>query len=482
MGNVAKNSSLYLISTLCLRATSFLLLPFYSYLITPDVYGRVFVANALMTFLAILMPMALNSAVHRYYFECKSHPEERLLYSTVVWATTFFVAAFTLAMLIPIKFWSGVFEIPSFYILIATISAALQVYYSIITSFLYAKQQAKAISIVTIIVGVIQIVVQLILVINMEDKAIALLVTYLINALVCFSVFIYFSRSYLCFAFDYSRVKQYFVFGLSQLPSDVSLKVVSLLDRFILNKYANAAAVGLYGIGYTLASIPTIIFTSINQALVPDVFVEFGKKTEESYKKVADKVGITFTLLTMLFSFLIVYSNHLILALSDRYKDSGTVMCLVLVGLLIDVYRVLFMYPMQYKVEFVKVKSAIWVLAAILSTVLNLLLIPHLSLYGAAISLIISNTVTFFLIYHYSHKAIPLPYNKRYFIIVFLFSVFFSLFVFTGSSLIALFIKIVVSLAYCYFIYIYSIKIFTGIELSRIRNMVLSHVKFLSNK
>lgn len=482
MGNVAKNSSLYLISTLCLRATSFLLLPFYSYLITPDVYGRVFVANALMSFLTMLMPLALNSAVHRYYFECKSLSEERLLYSTVVWATTVFVVLFTAAILIPIRFWSGFFEIPSLYILLATISAILQVYYSIITSYLYAKQQAKAISIVTIVVGVVQIVVQLILVINMEDKALALLLTFLIHSVVSFGIFIYFSRRYLYLAFDYSKIMQYLVYGLSQLPSDVSLKVVSLLDRFILNKYVNAAAVGLYGIGYTLASIPTIIFSSINQALVPDVFQEFGKDTPQAYQKAADKVGITFTLLTMLFSFLIVYSNHIILVLSERYKDSGTIMCLLLFALLIDTYRVLFMYPMQYKVKFVKVKSAIWVLAAVLSTVLNLLLIPYFSMYGAALSFILSNTITLILIFHFSYKAIALPYHVGRLVFVFITSIFFSLFVFMGSSLFALLVKIAISALYCLIIYNYSIKKYTSISLSEIRTKIISHVKFLSNK
>lgn len=482
MGNVAKNSSLYLLSTLCLRATSFLLLPFYSYLITPDVYGRVFVANALMQFLAMLMPVALNSAVHRFFFECKSLQEERLLYSTIVWTTTLFVVVFTSALLIPIKFWAGVFKIPTLYILLSTVSAALQVYYSIISSFLYAKQQAKAISIVTIIVGVVQIVVQLILVVNMNDKAIALLLTFLIHSIVSFFVFLYFSRRYLCFVFDSGRIKQYIIYGLSQLPSDVSLKVVSLLDRFILNKFVNSAAVGLYGIGYTLASVPTIIFTSINQALVPDVFVEFEKKTEEAYKKAVGKVEITFTLLTMLFSFLIVYSNHIILVLSDRYKESGTIMCFLLFALLIDTYRVLFMYPMQYNVKYVKVKSAIWVLAAILSTILNLFLIPYLSIYGAALSLTISNTVTLLLIIHFSHKAIALPYNITRLLFVFVISIFFVLSVFTGYSLFALVIKIAITLAYCYIIYNYSIKKYTNITLLEIKTKIKSHVKFLSNK
>lgn len=482
MGNVAKTSSLYLLSTIFLKATSFLLLPFYSYLITPDVYGRVFVANALMTFLTMLMPMALNSSLHRYYFECKTLTEERLLYSTIVWAATLFVAFFTAAILLPIIFWSGVFEIPALYILISTISAALQVYYSIITSFLYAKQQAKAISIVTIIVGTVQIVVQLCLVIKMNDKAIALLVTFLINSIVSFCVFLFFSKRYLYLAFDFGKIKQYLIFGVSQLPSDVSSKVVSLLDRFILNKFVSAAAVGLYGIGYSLASIPTIIFSSINQALVPDVFLEFEKETQTAYQRAVNKVEITFTLLTILFSFLIVYSNHIVLILSDKYKESGPIMCLILLALLIDTYRVLFMYPMQYNVKYVKVKSAIWVFAALLSTILNLVLIPHFSIYGAALSFIISNTITLLLILHFSRKAISLPYNNCRLVFIFVVSVFFSLSVFTGSNLIAFGLKVIISFIYLFIMYNFSIKKYTNYNFTEIKNKILSHVKFLSHK
>jgi len=482
MGNVAKNSSLYLVSTIALRATSFLLLPFYSYLITPDVYGRVFVANALMSFLAMLMPMALNSAVHRYYFECKSHGEERLLYSTVVWAATAFVALFAAAMLIPIQFWAGVFEIPSLYILLATTSAALQVYYTIITSFLYAKQQAKAISVVTIFVGTIQIIVQLVLVITMTDKALALLITFLINSVVSFCVFLYFSRAYLAFVFDVGKVKEYFVYGVSQLPSDVSSKIVSLMDRFILNRFVNSTAVGLYGIAFNLASIPCFVFTSINQALVPSVFIDFKENTEDAYRAAVSKIELTFALLTVLFSLLIVYSNHIILVLSDRYKESGTIMCFILVAQLLDTYRVLFMYPMQYNVKYVKVKSAIWVFAAVLSISLNFMLIPKMSIYGAATSFIISNFVTLIMILHYSHKAIDLPYNKSRLTLIVLTSAVFSLSVLCGDSLWALLVKVILTVTYTHIIYVYSIKKYTNLDIIDLKTQILSYVKLLSHK
>ena len=44
--SLVKNSLLYIISTLSVKAASFLLLPFYSYLVTPAEYGYVFVVSA----------------------------------------------------------------------------------------------------------------------------------------------------------------------------------------------------------------------------------------------------------------------------------------------------------------------------------------------------------------------------------------------------------------------------------------------------
>lgn len=448
MGNIVKNSSLYLLSTVCLKATSFLLLPFYSYLITPDVYGKVFVVNALISFLSLLMPLALNTSVHRFFFNCKNLQEEKSLYSTIVWTATLSVILFSLIMLLLAEYWAKIFEIPIYYISISTITSALSVYYSIATSFFYAKQKAKTISIVTIIVGLIQIVVQFCLVIYMDDKALALIITFLVNSIVSFLIFLFFSKNYLRFTFDLTHLRIYLIYGFSQLPSDISVKVVAVLDRFILNKFINSSAVGLYGLGYTLGTIPSVLFSAVNQALVPTIYEDYKEDSPTSVKRAVVKVEVVYTLITIIFSLIIVYSNNIITILSDKYKDSSTIMCIVLFALLIDTYRILFMYPMGYKVEFVKIKSFIWVLSAILSTILNLLLIPKLSIYGAAFSFLISNIVTLFMILYFSHKAIPLHFNVTRLVLVFLGSSVFSLSVTLGSNLGAFCVKVAITVLY----------------------------------
>ena len=49
--SLLKNSFLYLIATISIRATSFLLLPFYSHLVSPEEYGYVYMVSAVSTFL-----------------------------------------------------------------------------------------------------------------------------------------------------------------------------------------------------------------------------------------------------------------------------------------------------------------------------------------------------------------------------------------------------------------------------------------------
>ena len=65
--SLVKNSLLYIISTLSVKAASFLLLPFYSYLVTPAEYGYVFVVSAFVSFMSIFMAFSLHGALSRFY-------------------------------------------------------------------------------------------------------------------------------------------------------------------------------------------------------------------------------------------------------------------------------------------------------------------------------------------------------------------------------------------------------------------------------
>jgi len=456
MSKLIKNSALYLVSTIVLKATSFLLLPLYSSLISPDAYGKVYLVSSYVTFFGIFMSLSMGSSIQRFYFNCKSDKEIKELYSTNV-IFVFIVATILAGLLVlfnnPISSWM---KLPGLYLLMATAAVYLSTFYNLITSLLYAQQKAVTISIASIVLGVLNIVIQLVLVLTMQDKAMALVLTILLGGVLQMLLFLVFSRKYFVLKLNVNYLKPSIKFGLSQLPSDVSLFIVSLSDRLILNKYKDSASVGIYGMGHTLGSIPNILFHSMAQALTPIVFTNYtefkeGKQPDISYScRLIEKIAIV---LTMIITGLIVFSNNIVAVLSSSYQKSGIIMYLVLFAVLIDIYRKLFVYPIAYEVKYVKIKSLIWVLASALSIILNLILIPRFSYYGACFSLISVNLFTLFIIIIESQKAMHPVYATGKLLLIFGISIICSMLFFLGSSWAMLPVKIIIVLLYLLLVY-----------------------------
>lgn len=452
MSKLVKNSFLYLVATIVLKATHFLLLPLYSNLIPPDGYGKVYVISSFISFFTIFLSISMNSAIQRYFFDCKTEFEVKRMFSTVtlfVFAISTSISAILFLLISPISIW---LDIPKVYLSLGIITVYLSLFYNLIIALLYAKQEAVKISVVSIIVGVAQIVAQLVLVLNMEDKALGMIISMLVSGILNMIIFVLFARKYLIWGFDFSRIKNYFVYGISQFPSDISSWIVSFFDRIILNNYQNSAAVGIYGMGNTLASIPNVLFQSMNKALSPIVFTDYKQYEDrevDSLNTSTNLIEKIFVLITALIAVVIAFSNNIVSILSSSYSESGIVMYLVLFAMLIDIYRILFMYPMVYNVKYVKVKSMIWILASATSIALNFILIPKYSYMGACYTLLIVNTTTLLLIFYFSSKAMVVDYKKGRMIMVFILSLAYSCLYFLGSSIYMFIVKFLVTAVYC---------------------------------
>lgn len=456
MAGLVKNSVLYLVSTICIKATSFFLLPFYSHLVEPSQYGQIYVVTAISIFLSFLFSLSLASPLQRFYYECKSFKDVQLMYSTVNYTAWGVSIVGFLLLLSFYKELALLVHLDSFYFLIALISTLLGTFYPFILALLYVQRDAVKVSITSIVLGILQIGIQLTLVVCMDDKGKALLYSILANHLNMFIVYIIYSRKYLIWGYNKKALKNYFQYALSQLPSDVSVFLVSSFDRILLNNYKGGSVAGIYGLGNSLGQIPNVMFYSVNKAYVPYVFSLF-KRYEEGegapvLKEVAKSSLIIFSLLTAVVTAMILFSNNFILLFAPQYKESGIIMVLILIAMLIDCYRIIFMYPMAYNVKYVKIKSLIWILSSGVSVGLNLILIPRFSLYGACCSLLISYSLSCLFIIYFSNKAFPLPYKTKKFGYVIIASLVIFLLLIGGDSISFIPIKIVVYLLYILFL------------------------------
>jgi O-antigen/teichoic acid export membrane protein len=443
---LAKNSVLYLVSTICLKAVGFLLLPLYTHLVSPSEYGYVYVVSAFQTFMGLFLTLSMHSAIGRFYFDCKSQADVKQMYTQQVSAIFISATVIVITMLILKGLISSIMNLPEKYYIFAVLISYFSLFYNMIISLLYAMEQAVKISITSIAVGTGTIIMQVVLVFTLDDKALALILAMLFTSIVTFLIFLVYSAPYFVKPkFKRDELIKYYKYSFSQLPSDVSGWFVAASDRLLLNRMQGAYSAGIYGMGNTLGQIPSMLYHSVNKAYVPYVFRHYKEAENgriESLKEVADttlKVECIFTFVVVA---LIILSNNIVNLLESRYLDSSIIMPLVLFAVWIDCNRIIFMNPLAYNVKYIKIKSFIWVLAAILDVCLNFYLIPRYSVYGACASLIISYGVTCLLILYFSSKALEVGYNIKKIIKVIFISGVFAMSYFFGSESWVLLIKV----------------------------------------
>lgn len=455
MNILFKNSLLYIAATFAVKATSFLLVPFYSYLISPDDYGYVFVVYSIVDFMSLFVICSMHGSISRFYWECSTINDVRKMYSTI----TIMVAIISILILIPIALLCGsisnMLEIPEIYLHIAIVSSALHAFYWLITSLLYQRKEAKKMSITSIAVGAVQIVIQLFLVIIMDNKAMAMILSQLFCGLFMFLLFVVYSIPYLRFSFDRIKAWSYFKYGICLVPSELSLWFLSFSDRIMVNKMKGSSSAGIYGMGQTLGGIPKLIFSSINNAYGPFVY-ECYKGIDKGDLLKADELKknttLVFSIMTLLITILIVFSNNIVSMLNERYAQAVMVMAVMLFSMLIECYRKIFMNPLYYNVKYAKIASLIWVSAAILNISLNLYLIPIYSIYGACFSMVFSYSLTFLLIISFANKAYHVEYETKRMVVIFVISVITCLLTFIDSAWSLVPLKILGIVIYTYLV------------------------------
>lgn len=452
--SLVKNSALYLFSNIVIKAASFFLLPLYTHLVSPEEYGFVYVVSSFTNFMSILLLFSLQSVISRFYFECKNEQEVKVFYSNITTMVAMGACVVISLLYVAVQPLADWLELPLKYMLVALAISFFSIFYNLILSLLYVKQDAKRVSYTSIVLGIVGILVQLCMVFNLEDKTMALIGSMLVNAILSFIIFIWYSAPYLVRPkFVGSDVKLYAKYAFSQWPSDVCVWLIHASDRLLLNKYQGAHDTGIYGMGSNFSHIPTMLFHSVNKAYSPFVFEQFKKHEDEIWYNYHEVINATYLVLSsvaILVTMLSLFSGEIVNLLSSSFSETSIIIPLVLIASFVDCMRMIFMYPMAYKIEYVKIKTIVWIMSALLNLGLNLWLIPLYSIYGACISSISSFCISCIALMFFSNKAIRIPYSYGKIAYIVLSSIIAGAVCIIGVSWSALTIKIAVAFLYTY--------------------------------
>jgi len=214
----------------------------------------------------------------------------------------------------------------------------------------------------------------------------------------------------------FSRIKEYLSFGVPTIPGNVSAWVVRSSDRYVISYFLGAASVGIYSAGYGIGHIPFMLIQVLAFVLPPALSKLYDEGRMEEVKThlryslkylLAVAIPFVFGAAILADPVLRVFST------AEIATEGYFVVSLVALSTLFYAGYV----PLSYILVLVKktkITGAIWISCALVNLGLNILVIPHWGILGAAITTLIAYALALGLTTYYSFKEFRFPIDWRF--------------------------------------------------------------------
>lgn len=232
----------------------------------------------------------------------------------------------------------------------------------------------------------------------------ALLVLFAINLLI-FTILLYEIVSDLgVYMPRFTYIREFLRFGLPTIPGNFSAWIVSSSDRYLISYYMGVEYVGYYNPAYSLGSLLNFIIAPLG-FLLPATLSKLYEEGKIEEVKLYLEYILKYYLLIAIPSVvgLSILAKPILRVLSTREiaEQSYLVVPFVVVStMFFGVYVILSqIFALKKRTEIV---ARIWIIAATINFLLNIIFIPNFGIIGAAITTLIAYTFAVIITTKYS--------------------------------------------------------------------------------
>ena len=410
---LASQTAIYGLSSVIGRLLNYLLVPLYTRYFLPEEYAVVIEMYAYVAFLVIVLTYGLETAFFRF---SKKENDGKVVYSTALISLIISSFIFVLLMFVgssSIANYLGYGIEPRFIQWFAII-VGLDAISSI--SFAKLREEEKAVRFVTIKLFSIFINIGLNLYFIMHK---GFGVEYIFISNLISSIF-----TILClvpemvkvkFTFDKILWKKMMIYALPLLIAGLAGTTNETVDRILLkqllpNQETALYELGLYGAFYKLSIIMILFIQTFRFAAEPFFFAQHKQKED---RKIYADVMKYFTIVTIvIFLAVTIFYDFVIDFLGTAYHDERgflTVSILLLANLFLGIF---FNLSIWYKLTEKTIFGAyLAIFGAIITLVLNFILIPKIGFVGSAWATLICYFSMIVVSYFIGQKHFPIPYQ-----------------------------------------------------------------------
>jgi O-antigen/teichoic acid export membrane protein len=406
---LATTGAAYTAASIVSKVIAVALLPLYTRYLTLDDYGIAEVLFAAVVFASIVIRLGLIEAILRFYYREDEDPD-RVVAST--FAGLFWLSTISALVALPLAgpLSELLLEEPAPDLMRIAIAGlwVLTMWEFMLTLF-RLEERARAFFVTTILNVVAAIALTVVLVVGLDEGARGLLLGSYATGAVFVLGLIALQWRRLSLRLDPALLRRLFRFGTPTMPAEVSLYALNFVDRLIILRSLGAAEAGLYSLAVKFAQAVNVLVRGFQLAWPP---LAYSIRDDDEARRA---YAVVVTLFTAACAWVVagmwLFSRWIVRALAapkffDSYEAIGLISTAVTLYALYLVLVVIL--GRTGRTEF-NLPAAIG--ALVVNVALNLALVPPLGIVGAGLALVASYLVVLGLMYVFTQRLFPVPYE-----------------------------------------------------------------------
>jgi O-antigen/teichoic acid export membrane protein len=406
---LATTGAAYTAASILSKLIAVALLPLYTRHLSLDDYGAAELLFAGVVSVSIVVRLGLIEAVLRFYYRDDEDPDRIVgaTFSGLFWCSTIvalvalpFAGSLSEALLGESA--PGLVRISIGGLWVATMFEYLLTLYRL-------DERARAYFITTIANVIATIGLTVVLVVGVGDGARGLLLGSYLTGAVFVVAMMFSQRRRLTLIVDRPLLRRLLRFGLPTMPAEVSLYLLNFVDRLIIVQVKGLGEAGLYSLAVKFAQAVNVLVRGFQLAWPPLAYSI--RDDDEARRTYATVITLFLAGCTWLVVGLWLLAEYL-LRIFAAPKFLGAYEVVGLIAAAVTLYALyMVMVVILGRTGRTEYNLPAAIAALISNVVLNLLLVPPLGIVGAGLALVASYLVVIALMYWFTQRLFPVPYE-----------------------------------------------------------------------
>ncbi|MEA3286191.1 MAG: oligosaccharide flippase family protein [Candidatus Marinimicrobia bacterium] len=432
---LSKHTLVYGIGNILNRGMTFLLLPFYTNLISTEEYGVYSLVYSFIALTNVFFIHGMDTAFMRFFIPEKDELKRKQILNTVY--TSIFVSTFLLAagvyLVLP-AFSPELISIPSrsimlFYLTLIILFDALA-----FLPIVYYRAVNKPVNYVAIVFVevLINLSLNIYLVAYQKMGLEGILLSNVISSIAKFILSSPVLWRQFRFQWNLQIWKEILKYGLPTVPAVFFLILISVSDRFLLKHFLGSHAVGLYASGYKIGVVMALLITAFRFAWQP-FYLSKGEDPDAPhifsriFTLFVAVTGFIYLTVSLVLVELLKLPYGELYIIAEEYHEGLKVVPFILLGNMLFGLSQNFIVGayIKKKTLYIPVFTGIGFLVNV-STNILLLSVFGMGFLAAGYALVLTYIVQGFIIYFTVRRFYPIPYDfwkmsKNFLVIILLF-------------------------------------------------------------